>query len=410
MGMFFLQSRRHYVDAFLLLLAAATVLIHANTRLTLRHIFSRDNSVDWRWLTWPFPFFFLTQVISAAYSPADFALSPGRDYVSLRYCLAPAMLALTWMMRPSPRWLLSGLVLAAIAAATHSAIDVFFMEKARAQGWVGSAVPFGHWSMLIAMLMVLFSALATHWRTRYRLALLVFAALAAFACLLSISRSSLLTLPVLGALLLFLHKDRFHRLLLGIGTASILLGGALVLTQSELREQLRITEAMQDLRDTQRQEYSTSIGARFVMWGAAWNMFKEHPWTGVGPKDFQSTIINKMQQGEIPPFPTEWAIHAHSDVLHSLASSGLPGFLGYLAVIIGPGVFFTLALGRADFNAHQRLYAAAGILVTGWFFCAGLTEALAFYPKRADSGTYPLLIFAIASQLLTKVNAGTQTR
>lgn len=103
-----------------------------------------------------------------------------------------------------------------------------------------------------------------------------------------------------------------------------------------------------------------------------------------------------MEEGEVP----NAVIHAqaHSDLLQAMATGGAIGLVSYLGVIVGPLIFFGLALRRAGAEQNQRLYAACGLLVTGATFMLNLTNAN--FVSRISSMTYPLLICAIAALLL----------
>lgn len=83
-----------------------------------------------------------------------------------------------------------------------------------------------------------------------------------------------------------------------------------------------------------------------------------------------------------------------------LAIGGLVGLIAYIGMIAGPLIFFSMALREAQGDAHQRLYAAAGLLVTGSFFCFGLTEAI--FIRTFACVTYSLLVCALALQLLPR--------
>jgi O-antigen ligase len=258
---------------------------------------------------------------------------------------------------------------------------------------------FGNLNMLMASLLILFSALATHEGKRWRLVVLILAAVPLFTWITSGSRGSLLALPVLGLLLVLLRKDAWHRGLLVVGVIVILMTATLVARTPSMQQQLRLNEVGQDMAQAQAQNYKTSIGARLVMWEAAWKMFQAHPVIGVGHRGYKLELKRMQTSGEIAPIQKEFG-HAHSDVMHMLATGGLVGLLAYIGVSLGPLIFFWKALRKAQSDVHQRLYAAAGLLVSGSFVCFGLTEAI--FIRTFACVTYSLLVCVFAAQLLPR--------
>ncbi|MFO6419940.1 O-antigen ligase family protein [Hylemonella sp. W303a] len=395
-GILFLQRRYLDITDLLVIIALITVLMRTDTRQTMWRLFAGSSSIDLRWIAWPFLTWCL--VISLTWLTG---LHPSNyPHQTLRYTLALSLLALTLGNRPASRYLLWGLCVAAVVAAGQSAWDWLIADKSRAAGLMLKPIDFGNWSAFTGMLLILFAALASQWQMRWRIGALLLAILSLLACALSATRGSFLAIPVLAVFLLFLRKDRFHRWLLGLGLIATIIGSLLILRLPSLQEDLRLVEAKQDMTQaTGGKNYATSIGARFVMWQSAWEMFKQHPITGVGPGSggYSDELDQMLKKGELPPIQQVFN-HAHSDIMHTLATSGLLGLIAYLVLIAGPLIFFGRALHRADADAHQRMYAAAGLLVVSSGLCFGLTDSNVV--KHIYNSTYPLLICALAAQLL----------
>jgi O-antigen ligase len=404
-GILFLQTRDTRISILLMFLAVVTVMARSDTRWAYGRLFLRDQRPDLRWIAWPFFAWLLVMIMAWWCAPAhDSDDFPNR---ALRFPVALCLLALALGRRPSSSWLLWGMLTAALVVGWYGLYSEDFFNVTRVEGMGGNAVTFGNLSMLLAMMLILHAALSTDMRVRLRLALLVGAALALVATYESGTRSSIMALAVLGALLLFLRKDRFHRWLLTLGAAGVVFGSALVWNSPTLRDQLRLTEAQQDIALTGEQNYATSIGARLVMWRAAWNMFQDRPITGVGPRGYRKELQKRVESGELPPIQYMFG-HAHSDGLHSLATAGSIGFLAYVGIIMGPLLFFSLALRRAGDGTHVRLYAAAGLLTVGAYVCFGLVNVNMDRPLPGLA--YPLLVCALAAQLLTPWSAGLPAR
>jgi O-antigen ligase len=406
-GLLFIQPRYLPLTTLLMLLGFFTALMHAGTRRALLDLFGFHKDSGLFWISWPFLVWFFAAILTAWCSSQlydDFF--PPSHFYPLRFPVSLCLLALAVVWRPQALWLLIGLIAAAVTAAVYCVYGLYITQGHGIRNWIELPVRFGNWSMLAAGLLVIFGALSTHARILFRIALLVTACLAIFASIIAGTRSSMIVLLVLTVILLAVRKDHLHRWLVGLGVAGIILSSTLILSVPSLQKSLRLTELKQDFVQTQEGDYATSFGARIIMWRAAWEIFKRHPYTGAGPKSFKQELASMVERGEVPRIPIY--AQAHSDVLHILATAGLIGLIAYMGIIVGPIFFFGRFLYHAKDNPHLRLYAAAGLLVTISFFCFGLTNATLF--RAFDSTTYSLLICALAAQLLRSSTPQTSTR
>lgn len=242
-------------------------------------LFSRGGAQDFRWIFWPFLFAFFSAILIALFASEPLDVNFVDRFLS--FPVALCLVALARGSRPSSRWLLWGVYAAIFQGAAWALWDLFVSDTSRAAGNT-HPILFGNLNMLLTLLLILFSALATHKNTRCRLLALILAALPLFTWVSSGSRGSLLAVPVLGILLVLLRKDAWHRGLLVGGVILTLIAGALVAKSPLMQQQLRLSAVGQDLARAQVQDYKTSVGARLVMWEAAWKMFKAHPVVGVG--------------------------------------------------------------------------------------------------------------------------------
>ena len=87
---------------------------------------------------------------------------------------------------------------------------------------------------------------------------------------------------------------------------------------------------------------------RRVLRGAAWRLFAADPWFGAGPGSFRSAGAALLKEG-----PEAWLVtgmrggvprHAHNELLHAAAESGLAGLLP-LVGLVAAGVLGALAPG-----------------------------------------------------------------
>jgi O-antigen ligase len=88
---------------------------------------------------------------------------------------------------------------------------------------------------------------------------------------------------------------------------------------------------------------------RYALWDVAWRMFRDHPWTGVGPGHYR-TEFHLYHPGLLAE-QAEWA-SAHNLYAHQLAERGLVGEAALLAL-------FAVLLARARRAARARRDAAA---------------------------------------------------
>lgn len=388
------------------LLAFITVWAHAETRSGIRAILLHTKQPDLRWIAWPFLLWSLLSGLFFLNSNLPLEKAYLYNYWQYVFLLVLSVLVLATVTEANSNGLLWGLVIAAVLATWHGVHDTAIEGMARAGDLSGSPIRFGNWSMIAAMLLMLFSALSTQMRVRSRACLLALAVLAMLASMASGSRSSLLPLPLLIVMLLAFRKDRFHRWILVIGLMGTILSAVILLNSDTLQHKLRLTEMVHDIQQVKQNNFNTSIGARFGMWEAAWEMFLRHPFIGIGITEYQSELKRMIARGEIPAFHP-WS-HAHSDILHSMATRGIVGLLAYLGIIIGPLVFFIRCLRHAISigDAHQRVHAAAGILTIGSVFAFGLVSVVIY--KSAFNGiTYALLVCVLAAQLVTARRAET---
>ncbi len=65
------------------------------------------------------------------------------------------------------------------------------------------------------------------------------------------------------------------------------------------------------------------------MWQSAWNMFIDHPFTGVGLGNYTEQYYGKY----ISPSANELTVlHAHNNIMHLAATTGLLGVVAYIAM------------------------------------------------------------------------------
>ncbi len=122
------------------------------------------------------------------------------------------------------------------------------------------------------------------------------------------------------------------------------------------------------------------------MWQGAWVMFEEHPFTGVGRANYNKALRAMVARGDIDPAVENFQ-HAHSEMLHALATQGIPGLLALLCLYAAPLLFFNRQLNT---QGPHRPYALAGLLMTLSYIDFGLTQVM--FSHHVPSAFYALTI------------------
>lgn len=116
---------------------------------------------------------------------------------------------------------------------------------------------------------------------------------------------------------------------------------------------------------------ATSLGARFLMWKAAVQMFMSNPLAGVGTGDYVPTMAAYIKSGQYPEFLLTLN-QPHNMYLFALATNGLPG-LAALLYIFYCALRFAVPLMQGD--DRQRLFAFIIVATVVHFMIAGFFDS-----------------------------------
>lgn len=111
-------------------------------------------------------------------------------------------------------------------------------------------------------------------------------------------------------------------------------------------------------------DVSTPTGIRLQLWKAAWMIFVDHPWFGVGSNQYVHAKAVLIDQGLIAasaPHP-----HAHNTLLNQLAELGLTGVFASLSIAVA-------LVWRSIRQWHSPAAQALLWFVVAWML-AGLTQ------------------------------------
>ena len=118
-----------------------------------------------------------------------------------------------------------------------------------------------------------------------------------------------------------------------------------------------------DVRNIEVTDANFAVVERAAHWQAAWGMFSDHPWTGVGLGNYAQVYPKYALPRWQDPLG-----HAHNYYLNMAAEAGLPGLVAYLlwvvagfwiavrAVRVSRGVALGIALGVLGMIVHLSVH------------------------------------------------------
>lgn len=129
--------------------------------------------------------------------------------------------------------------------------------------------------------------------------------------------------------------------------------------------QVRIAEAVSDIKSAENGSYDSSWGLRVIAWQSAWLGFLDSPLAGVGTNGFDALKRIQAESGAVSPFilSSELA-HVHNQYMQNLV---IRGSVGFLALVI----FLGLPLYLAAKNINRI---SAGVLVPLAFAINSLSD------------------------------------
>jgi O-antigen ligase len=292
-------------------------------------------------------------------------------YLYLRFALfIPLVIGLVRIGRRG----MQGVQWGFVACALIAAVWIHEVAAAGRPDHVGfsNVIPFGNLALLMGML----AMITIGWNRSgdyLQSGLKLLAGLAGlYASYMSGTRGGWLAIPVLALIALAAsHRlTRMHKAAAMVGLAGLMglawLGSA--------RVQQRTAEVVSELSQfAQHVTPDTSTGIRLQLWRASLELIQAHPWTGVGPENFEGTLETLAAQHVITPLAATMP-HSHNELLYATATLGIPGLLAILALYLVPAAFFLRHLGDAD--RGTQVASAMGLSLCCGFMVFGLTEVM----------------------------------
>lgn len=149
------------------------------------------------------------------------------------------------------------------------------------------------------------------------------------------------------------------------------------------------------------QEIKNGYGTRFIVWGTAFEMWKKHPWLGVGPENFGEEFnhVQTVEQNYGESWNLIWH-KAHNEFIHYLTTTGVIGFGAYFWLIILMFVPVFKILFRKEWN-NDYVFAVALLGGFGYLLLTHMT-AFSFIPTLMFFYLFPAMNFSFADIEKTK--------
>ncbi|MBP2654170.1 MAG: polymerase [Firmicutes bacterium] len=154
-----------------------------------------------------------------------------------------------------------------------------------------------------------------------------------------------------------LNLKRDFKAIAGI-LAVLMIFGVLFASNNQIKERFNSIADMSNQSNSER----------VLMWRSAWNMFLDHPITGVGagnyPKQYQTRYI-------LPEAKERMQGHPHNNFLNTMAETGIVGCLAFVYMF---GYILVYFFRRRGGDNEGGIMAMAAFLVTVSLLVQGMTE------------------------------------
>lgn len=286
----------------------------------------------------------------------------------------PIMLFLRRMPVRAIRWTDCSFAIAAIGALAAGLMAAGLMaveQGARLRLWFLDSIHYGDMALVVGLM----SGLSIDWWQKDRLAVraLKITGLLAGLCasVLSGSRGGWLAVPVVAALVVYVHgKGRSRRWRMSVLVALLIALIGICVVSHEVRE--RLFSVWSDIVQYSRGHKDTSTGIRLQLYEVALRLTWQYPVFGAGPNGFAHAMPMLQRSGVITPTAALYGHgETHNQLLAYTANYGFVGGLAGIAIHLFPGWFFARRLA-APANPVRRT-ALLGLTFVVSFFIFGLT-------------------------------------
>lgn len=298
------------------------------------------------------------------------------------------------------KYLWGGLVLGALITMSMAIYQKFGLMLPRAHGSV-HPIMFGN----VALIMGCMSLAGTGWFRRQK-PWMVAIPLAAFAAgligsALSLSRGGWVALPFLGLVVVWYvaRNLSIKRLTPILMLFVFLIGVIYLIPQTGIKNRVAVSIDQLDQyylsTEVNSPARQTSIGVRFEMWKAAWLIFTDNPFTGVGWGNYRPKAKELFEQGMVSR-GASLHHHAHNQFFSTLAKGGMLGIIALLLLYLVPFYIFYRSARDERGKSVGRIALAGLVLVVG-FASFGLSEAVFERSRTIIFYSFYLCVFMAAT-------------
>jgi O-antigen ligase len=331
-----------------------------------------------KWLMWAFAGYFAVAFLSFAVNALTGDLvDPHLKYIekAMRILFFVPVYFLLRRIR-LPQWILwYGVSIGAIVAGIYALIDAGafhgFQPGYRVSGGYHS-IAFGDLSLVIGFMS--FSGLG-YFRERHAALVLIpitGLTLGMIACFLSGTRGAWIAMPTL-LFVAFRQLDGYLKPWLRgltVGIICLVCFAAYAIPETGIAN--RINAVFDETEAYFQGDIVGGAGERYEIWKAAWNIYREHPFLGVGPGGVKSEIQKMIAEGRVDPVIAGYK-RSHSSYFSAMAECGLVGLVALLAVFVVP---LRVAVSAIRQGGAGRDVAYAGLMLIAGFMHFGLTETI----------------------------------
>ena len=315
--------------------------------------------------------------------------------VEIRYL---AVIPIYLMLRnysDASRWLLAGVMIAALIVGAQAYCDVSVLNKARAWG-VYSPNLLGSYAAILAVWLLI--ELRFQLKEKWWLIPLCISALLAVA--LSGSRGAYLGLLMMVFVIIMMTMSNWRRYTV---LAVMVVGLALtyvMIDEVKGRVDIAVVEVSDYLSKTESVDYERPLdgtAVRFEMWRFVGRVFVDEPIFGIGRGNYVSVANEYIRAGIVHPDVGEHA-HPHNAYAEALISRGAVGLCAFLLMLLYPLYYFFSTRSQAQYTA------LLGVVYIVGFMVFSLTDASTFI-KGNFSSVFLLFLAVIFSWHIREVRA-----
>lgn len=263
-----------------------------------------------------------------------------------------------------------GLAGAAMVSAVVAILGILNILETRYAGrasGVTHPIIFGDLSLLMGAM----SVAGLEWfRTRGRFQVLipgVAVAMGLLASFLSQSRGGWVSIPVIAVIILWYFRHSVPKWKMATGVVLLMLGCLLVYNVPGTGVKQKINDTVQNIHmymttDISHPSHGSSIGSRFEMWQASWQIFVDNPLLGVGWGNYQQHAQQLVDKG-LRHESSALHNHPHNQFLTALVSGGVLAFIATLSLFAIPAIIAARGLGLAEVGEAKSVMLAGFIMV-----------------------------------------------